>query len=217
VKVPKVIYFFDPLCVTCFSFGPAISALMEKYGSSFYFDIVAGGMVTGGRVGPLSQKSEYLQKKIEAIENTTGVLFGDPYKEVLKEGTVISDSEPPSIAFNVFKSFRPDLRFQIAHSIQQLHFREGRDLNLMKSYFTICERYEVNKFGFMDRFQDPAYRELTQTLFQQVEHWGVKHFPTLMTEEEGELILIQEGYSPLEELESTFLRIVQGQGMHPVN
>lgn len=188
---------------------------MDKYQEGFYFDILASGMVTGNRVGPLSQKSDYLRKKIKALENTTGVLFGDPFKKVLKEGKIISDSLPPSIAFNVFKSFRPDLRFQIAHSIQQLHFRDGKDLNLMKTYFTICEQYEVNKFGFMDRFQDPAYHQLTQTFFQQVEQWGVKHYPTLMIEEDGQMTLVQEGYSPLEELEVNFLRVVQSHGIHP--
>jgi putative protein-disulfide isomerase len=188
---------------------------MDKYQNDYYFDILASGMVTGNRVGPLSQKSDYLQKKIQALENTTGMRFGDPFRKVLKEGKIISDSEPPSIAFNVFKSFRPDLRFQIAHSIQQLHFREGKDLNLMKTYFTVCEQYEVNKFGFMDRFQDPAYHQLTQTLFHQVEQWRVKHYPTLMMEEEGQLTLIQEGYSTPTELETNFLQAVQSHGIHP--
>jgi putative protein-disulfide isomerase len=188
---------------------------MEKYQGDFYFDILAGGMVTGNRVGLLSQKSDYLRKKVEAIENTTGVLFGELYKEVLKEGTMISDSEPPSIAFNVFKSFRPDLRFQLARSIQQLHFREGKDLNLMKSFFNICEQFEINKFGFMDRFQDPAYRQLTLTLFHQVEEWGVRHFPTLMIEKADQRILIQEGYASLEALEGSFLEVVKQEGMYP--
>ena len=129
---------------------------MEKY-PGFLFDIQAGGMVTGNRVGPLSQKSDYLLRKVQAIENTTGTVFGEPYKSAVREGKMISNSEPPSIAFNVFKSFRPDLRFRFAHSIQDLHFRLGKDPNQMKSYFDICEEYGVNKFGFMDRFQDPSY------------------------------------------------------------
>jgi putative protein-disulfide isomerase len=215
VEEPKVIYFFDPLCVTCFSFTPVISELVEKYRGGFYFDILAGGMVTGNRVGPLSQKSDYLLKKIQAIENTTSVKFGDPFKKILKEGTVISDSDPPSIAYNVFKSFRPDLRFQIARGIQQLHFLEGKDLNLMKTYFTICELHEINKFGFMDRFQDTAYHKLTRTLFQQAVNWGVKNFPSLIIEINDQRTLIHEGYASFEKLEITFLKVVQSLGVYP--
>lgn len=181
----------------------------------FYFDILAGGMVTGKRVGPLSLKSDYLLKKIQAIENTTEVRFGDPYKEVLREGSMISDSMPPSIAFNVLKSFRPDLRFQLARSIQQLHLLEGKDLNQMKSYFGICEQFEINKFGFMDRFQDPAYHRLTQTIFQQAKEWGVKHFPTVMAEKTSRRILIQEGYAKSDALEQSFLKVLHQEGMYP--
>ena len=204
----KVIYFFDPLCITCYSFETVISRLVKKFSSDFYFDILSGGMVTGNRVGPLSQKTDYLKKKIAAIENTTGVKFGDAYKNVLEEGTMVSDSEPPSIAFNVFKSFRPDLRFQLAHGIQNLHFWGGKDLNLMKTYFDICDLFEINKFGFMDRFQDPAYKQLTLSTFQQVKDWGIIHFPTISYEKEGQLKLITEGYEPYEKLEKAFLSAI---------
>jgi putative protein-disulfide isomerase len=181
---------------------------MEKYETEYYFDILSGGMVTGNRVGPLSQKSEYLKKKIAAIENTTGINFGDAYKKILEEGSVISNSEPPSIAFNVFKSFRPDLRFQLAHSIQDLHFQRGKDLNQLKTYFDICEEFEINKFGFMDRFQDPAFLQLTHSLFDQVKEWGAKHFPALMLERPNSREVIQVGYSSFEDLEKSFLKVV---------
>ncbi len=201
----KVIYFFDPLCITCFSFEPVLSKLVKKFSSDFYFDILSGGMVTGERVGPLSQKADYLKKKVAAVENTTGIKFGDAYIKVLEEGVIISDSEPPSLAFNVFKSFRPDLRFQLAHSIQRLHYRDGKDLNLMKTYFDICELFEINKFGFMDRYQDPAYKQLTLSTFQQVKERGIVHFPTLMYEKDDQFKLIAEGFEPYDKLESAFL------------
>jgi len=161
-------------------------------------------MVTGNRVGPLSQKSDYLLKKIKAIENTTGIQFGAAYRELLKEGAVISNSEPPSIAFNVFKSFRPDLRFQLAHSIQNLHFQMGKDLNQMKCYFDVCEQFGINKFGFMDRYQDPAYQQLTVSIFEQVKEWGIQHFPVLMLEKSEGRVRIQEGYSTFEDLDRSF-------------
>ncbi|MBR9999640.1 MAG: hypothetical protein KFF73_11750 [Cyclobacteriaceae bacterium] len=209
-----IIYFFDPLCLTCFSFRNVLSALMVKY-RDYHFDILAGGMVTGNRTGPLSQKSDYLLKKVEAIENTTDTRFGDAYKALVAEGTVISNSEPPSIAFNVFKSFRPDLRFHLAYSLQDLHFGLGMDPNLMKSYFNICEEFGINKFGFMDRFQDPAYKQLTWTLFKHAEAWGIKHFPTLMAESDERRLVIQQGYDSLEVLERAFLQTLENLGNEP--
>jgi putative protein-disulfide isomerase len=187
---------------------------MEKY-PGFLFDIQAGGMVTGNRVAPLSQKSDYLLRKVQAIENTTGTVFGEAYKAVVKEGKMISDSEPPSIAFNVFKSFRPDLRFRFAHSIQDLHFRQGKDPNQMKSYFDICEEFGVNKFGFMDRFQDPAYKQLTRDVFDQTEARGIRNFPSLVAEHEGRQYMIQQGYDAIETVEQSFLRVMKEAGIHP--
>jgi putative protein-disulfide isomerase len=207
VEGVQIIYFFDPLCLTCYSFRNVLTALMEKY-PDYHFDILAGGMVTGNRVGPLSQKSDYLLKKVQAIENTTGVRFGKAYRAAVKHGKIISDSEPPSIAFNVFKSFRPDLRFQLAHSIQDRHFRLGKDPNQMKNYFDICDEYGVNKFGFMDRFQDPAYQKLTRSIFEQTEAWGVRHFPTLVAEKDAGHLVIHQGYDPVEIVEKSFLRVL---------
>jgi putative protein-disulfide isomerase len=189
---------------------------MEKY-SDYPFDILAGGMVTGNRKGPLSQKSDYLLKKVQAIENTTGIRFGEAYKAAVKEGKIISDSEPPSIAFNVFKSFRPDLKFQLAHSIQDLHFRLGKDPNQMKNYFSVCEEFGVNKFGFMDRFQDPAYQQLTLSIFEQTEAWGIRHFPTLVAKNDAGQLVIHQGYDPVEVVEQSFLRVLGEAGIHPGN
>ena len=185
---------------------------MEKY-SDLYFEILSGGMVTGNRVGPLSQKSDYLLKKVEAIENTTNARFGEAYKEAVKEGSIISDSEPPSIAFNVFKSFRPDLRFSLAHRVQDLLFRQGKDPNLMKSYFDICDEFGINKYGFMERFSDPVYRDLTRGIFRKAEEWGIRNFPTLMLERDGGPVVIQSGYDVLEIVDKAFLKVVGTTGI----
>ncbi len=194
MKKPRIIYFFDPLCITCYSFAPVIRKIIDNYGKSIDLDLITGGMVTGNRVGPVAQKAEYLKKKIAALENTTETRFGDDYKKLIDKGAFISDSTPPSIAWVVFRSFRPDLRFEIAHDIQEAHYRDGKDLNGLRTYFDICEKHGINKHGFMERFQDPAFKKITLDLFKYARDEKVEQFPSLRLESPEGLKPVLRGY-----------------------
>jgi putative protein-disulfide isomerase len=158
-------------------------------------------MVTGNRVGPVSQKADYLKKKIAAIENTTEARFGDKFKKLLDRGEYISDSLPPSIAWNVLVSFRHDIRFELAHAIQDAHYRDGWDLNNIRPYFLICETFGINKRGFMNKYQDPAYKSLTISEFKKTKKLGVENFPALMLRADDRMVLISKGYVKPDEFE----------------
>ncbi len=166
-------------------------------------------MVTGNRVVPVSQKAGYLRKKAEAIENSHGVEFGQAFRDLLEEGNFISDSTPPSIAFNVFKSIRPEQQFELARAIQKAHYIEGKDLNNIKVYLRIAEAFPINKRAFLDRYHDPVYRKITEDSFRLTEDLGVDHFPTMMLESAEEKRVFSKGYKSLKELEASFEEIAQ--------
>jgi putative protein-disulfide isomerase len=211
----KIIYVFDPLCGWCYGFTPILNRLRNELGNKFPFDILAGGMVTANLVGPISQRRDYLKKRIPDIERITGVKFGEKYLELLEAGKYISNSEPPCIAYNVFKSFRPDLAFELSEDIHHLYYVQGKDLNSIRAYLDLAEKYEISKHGFMERFQEESYKRNTLQLFEMIKGWGVKGFPSLIFQRATEIRIFMKGYEPYGNVIASLDRIIVMSDQEP--
>jgi putative protein-disulfide isomerase len=197
----NIIYIWDPLCSWCYGFTPVIHDLRKKFELDFNFELISGGLATGEKIKPISEKAEYIKKKLPDIERIGGVKFGEKYIHLLEAGTYITDSLPPALAFNVLRSFRADLAFEIAFQIHSAHFQEGKDLNNIKVYLEISEKFEINKHGFMERYEDPAYRKLTEGDFNITHSWGIEKYPTLIIKNENGIDVICKGYTAYLEIE----------------
>jgi len=210
VNKQKIIYAFDPLCGWCFGFNAVIKKLKEEYSEQLEFEIKSGGLVIGNRICKISEKAKYLKKSLPSVERISGIKFGEKFLKLLDEGEYVSNSFPPSIAFNVFKSFRPDLAFDIAHAIQKTHYVDGMDLNNIRPYFKVAEQFGVNKFGFMDRYEDPMYERFTEEDFELVKSWGATHYPAILLERKKKVEMVVEGYINYETLKEDFEDIIGG-------
>jgi putative protein-disulfide isomerase len=207
----KIIYAFDPLCSWCYGFHSTFIQLKKEFDLELDFELKSGGLIVGKRIGAISEKAKYLKKSIPDVERITGVKFGEKYLKLLDEGSYISNSIPPSIAFNVLKSFRPDLDFEIGHAIQKAYYQEGKDLNSIRPYFDIAEEFEINKFGFMERYQDPIFETQTLEEFELVKSWGADNYPAILLQDEnGEVEPVSEGYVKYETLLEDFKDIAIG-------
>jgi putative protein-disulfide isomerase len=209
VNKQKIIYAFDPLCGWCFGFHKVIIRLREAFHEPFDFEIKSGGLVIGNRICKISEKAKYLKKSMPNVERISGVKFGEKFIQLLDEGTYISNSIPPSIAFNVFKSFRPDLAFDIAHAIQRVHYIDGMDLNNIRPYFKVAEQFDIHKYGFMERYEDPMYERFTLEEFDLVKGWGANHYPAILLERNKEVEMVSEGYVNYDTLKEDFLDIIE--------
>ena len=183
--------------------------LKEAYGTQLDFEIKSGGLVIGNRICKISEKAKYLKKSLPDVERISGISFGEKFHKLLDDGKYISNSIPPSIAFNVFKSFRADLAFDIAHAIQKTHYIDGMDLNNIRPYFKVCEQFGVNKFGFMERYEDPMYERFTHEDFDLVKGWGAKNYPAVLLAKDKEIEMVSEGYVNYDALKEDFEDILK--------
>ena len=207
----KIIYAFDPLCGWCFGFHQVIKRLKDEFEKHLEFEIKSGGLVIGNRICEISEKAKYLKKSIPDVERISGIKFGEKFIQLLDDGKYISNSIPPSIAFNVLKSFRPDLAFDIAYAIQRAHYIDGMDLNNIRPYFKVAEQFDIHKYGFMERFEDPMYERFTKEEFDLVKGWGANHYPAILHERDRETEMVSEGYVNYSILKDDFKDIVKGE------
>jgi putative protein-disulfide isomerase len=196
----KIIYVWDPLCGWCYAFKGVISRLVDEFSPVFDIEIISGGMAVGEKVLPVSEKAVYIKKRLPDVERIGGVKFGAKYIRLLDEGTAISDSLPPSIAFKVFISFREDLSLEWTRLIQEALFDVGKDLNNIKVYLEIAEMHDVNKFAFMDRYGDPAFRKSAEDDFSMARFWGVNQFPSLVIQKGIRTEILKKGYATYDEI-----------------
>lgn len=204
----KFIYLYDPLCGWCYGFS---SHLMEfhKANEQVPIEVFSGGMVVGSRVGPLSQMAQYIKDALKRVESLSGVRFGENFMANLNNGSeVIFDSEPPSRAGLIFKEFSAHQELDIAHAIQDIIYKEGKDPNLSSSYHSIAKYIGMTPENFDEYFSSHAFSLGVQDEFSYVQKFGVSGYPTLLYYTNSQYYLLSNGFTKTENLERTYKSIL---------
>ncbi|WP_245553794.1 DsbA family protein [Cytophaga aurantiaca] len=208
----KLIYIYDPLCGWCYGFGPVAEKIEQNYSETVDLEIISGGMIMGDRIAPVGNMAEYILSAIPRLQKTTGVTFGAPYIELLKEGTYVTSSEKPSVALCVYKSFKADRRVEFAHSIQKSFFVEAKDLNQDSVYANIAAKFGIDREQFLTRMQEPEYLKQAHAEFKRAADLGVTGFPTLLQKQQTGYVKLSEGYTSYESIEKHLQKQLKSEG-----
>lgn len=206
---PTLLYVYDALCGWCYGFSPVIRQLYERYGDQIDFTVLSGGMITGNRIGPLSQMRAYIQGAYKTVEERTGIRFGDGYLNgLLLKDDYISDSTRPGAAMTLFKAILPDRAIQFAADLQRAHHFDGMDLNVDANYGPLVESYGIDPEEFVAHIGDEAILQQTEQEFGLVASYGINGFPSVIVGNGDQLYLVARGYLPYEALEANVLRAI---------
>jgi len=196
----EIIYVFDVLCGWCFGFSPVMQEFYKKH-PDLKFTVISGGLVTGSRVGPMSNMASYIEKAIPGLEKTTGVKVGEEFKRQLKLGVRIQNSLTPAIALCILKEMLPDKQVQLAHALQQIYFVAGKDLENEDTYAEVAKSFDLDEVEFRRKMADPRYENMATGEFEQAQKWGITGFPAVILNRGDSLIAISNGYTTFSELE----------------
>lgn len=200
-KKISLLYVYDPLCGWCYGFGPVIEQISRNYQTTVDIEIISGGMVMGDRIQPVGAMSSYILESIPRLERMSGVTFGEPYKELIKEGSYVTSSEKPSIALCVFKSFKNTDAIAFSHAIQKSYFVEAKDLNQDSTYANLATQFGIDKKVFLSRMQDSVFFNLAHAEFNRANALKVTGFPTLFEKTETGFAIITEGFTNYQSVE----------------
>ena len=205
---PTLLYVMDPLCGWCYGFSPVVMKLQERYEAVMDFRVVPGGMVTGTRVEPVSEKADYILQAYKRVEEMTGVKFGDPYLDRLREGSTISASEPPCRALHLFFTLHPDKAVEYAHQLQRAIYLDGYDWNDGETYSHLARLFGLDAKDFMKQWESEEARYAVQQEFQWVQAAGINGFPCVVVEKSEQYYLVSQGYRPLEDMEAVIEKVL---------
>lgn len=195
----KLIYVMDPLCGWCYGNYRNTLQTAETY-KDIPFEIIPGGMWAGANVRKQSkQMAAYFIKHDEQIAKLTGTAFGEDYFKFINAQEVLLDSEIPSRAIVTVQQFWPEKNVTFAAAVQKERYFYGKDLNLDLTYQEILDSLGIDKEVFFKHFHSPEMKAATQAAFAKAADYAMS-YPTLLLDTGSELLLIEQGYSSLEEI-----------------
>ena len=174
----------------------------------FSYTVLSGGMVTGSRVGPLSQIAPYIREGVQRVEDLSGVKFGSAFLQDLHgEGKSHMDSLPPTKAFIILKEAHPNHAVKLAHAIQAIFYSDGLDLNLASSYEHLCKEIGFDVAEFNKKFESMEYQLAAKDEFNEVSRYGVSGYPTVVVRFGQQYYMLGHGFAKHEQLSETLKRI----------
>lgn len=201
-KPIKIIYVYDALCGWCYGFSPVLKECYEKHKNEFEFEVLSGGMMIGDRVGSINDIAPYIKSAYHTVENTTGVKFGEAYLRVLEDGSMVLNSEMPSIALSLFKQYFPDQSVLFAHEIQNALYFDGRDPSEIETYRYIAVNHGIDPDEFEVKMNLESSKEAAYYDFALAKQLRVESFPAVLIQSsETGFYLIAKGYTDSATLE----------------
>jgi putative protein-disulfide isomerase len=208
----KLLYVYDPLCGWCYGFGPVAEKIGKNFSNAVELEIISGGMVMGDRIAPVGNMAGYILDAIPRLQRTTGVSFGQPYIELLKEGSYVTSSEKPSVALCVYKSFKTERSVEFAYTIQKSFFMEARDLNQDSLYADLAKAFGIDHNTFLLRMKDSTYLKQAHAEFKRAADLGVTGFPTLLQKQTNGYTKLTEGYTDYTSIEKHLNKYLKSEG-----
>jgi putative protein-disulfide isomerase len=206
----RIIYVYDALCGWCYGFSKVIHACYENHRDKFDFEVLSGGMMIGERTGPIDQIAPYIKTAYKTVEETTGIKFGEPYLKHIQDGMMILNSEKPSIALSVFKSYFPEKAVAFAHDLQDSHYFEGHDYNDDHLYRYLAVNYGIDPDEFNQKMSQEAFKEAAYYDFALAKQLSVTSYPAVLIQAaEDSFYLIAKGYTDLDTLEERIVNVLK--------
>lgn len=190
----RLVYGFDPLCGWCFGFAPALRTLRGSF-PELSIQLRMGGLVTGAKVRPYAEMSDYIQNASSRLQSVTGVTLGSAFKSnILSDPKIIASSIPPCDVLLQVRAAFPDRVLDFAEALQAAHFRDGMDLNATETYTRI-----VDALGIDLKLEVPAPGMIRAALmdeFSGSRTLGLTSFPTLLAVSDDGPSALPVSYDP---------------------
>jgi putative protein-disulfide isomerase len=193
----RIIYVGDPMCSWCYGFGNEVSTFIGNH-PEIPFEMVMGGLRPDGTESVSSLK-DFLKEHWEEIHQRTGL----PFKYDILDEEMLYNTEPACRAVVVFSQMWPDKTMDFFKAVQQSFYRDNLSPLVLETYLGLLDEFGLDKREFKKKFESADGLLDTHAHFQRAEKLGVRSFPTLLIEVNGEILILARGYTTAENLEKT--------------
>jgi putative protein-disulfide isomerase len=198
-KQGKIIYFGDPMCSWCWGISDNIEKIKNKYNKTFGFEMVMGGLRSGGDEIWSDELKDFLKHHWKQVNSISGQPFDYGF---FSRNTFDYNTEPACRAVRIIRDMAPELEFDFYKEIQYKFYAENEDPKTSDFYRSICAGLKIPFKAFRPLFLSSVYCDLVEVDFKKARDYGVRGFPTVMIETNDQQIVICNGFSTFEEMDN---------------
>ncbi len=203
---PSIIYIGDPMCSWCYGFAPEVSKVKDAF-PDYDFRLILGGLRPGGKETN-KELGAFLDHHWKDVEKRTKQPFN---YDILKDETLVYDTEPACRAVVVARSMKPELELEFFKSVQSLFYVDGKNMRVADSYLGLAKEYGLDESKFVELFESDEMKKQTMADFQLSASMGIRGFPSMVFRYGGQYYLIANGYQVSESLISTIQEITSSK------
>lgn len=194
-KKMKIVYIGDPMCSWCYGISNELIAVKEAFEDQLGFDVIVGGLRPGGGDEWNAEFKGFLKHHWEEVNTRSGMPFG--YK-LFERDAFLYDTEPSCRAVVIARELNEDKTMIFFKMVQKGFYLENRDPKDVDFYKEICTATGIDFAVFKTKFEDPRYKAKTVEDFQYSAKVGVRSFPTVLFQKDGQLYPIAQGFATKE-------------------
>lgn len=183
---PRVVYVTDAYCGWCYGFAPKLHAFYEANRAEVPFHVVSGGLFAADRRRPIREYG-HIAEANERIARLTGVRFGEPYQELLREGSFVLDSEAAAAGLAALRDQAPEWGIELVGAMQTAFYGEGRSLSDPETFAAIANGFGLNAEHATRFMVGDEGRAAAQEDFAAAAALGVDSYPTLLLVKDGQV------------------------------
>ena len=184
-------YVADPMCSWCWGFSPVLESIRQEYRDRLTIKLVMGGLRPGSTEPITPEKRAEILHHWHNVQQMTGQPF--KFEGALPEG-FIYDTEPACRAV-VSASFIDSSRtFPLLAAIQRAFYVEQTDVTRAAILTELAADVGIPAASFSQVFASGAAKRATQQHFHQAIQWGVRGFPSIISQDAEVYYFLASGY-----------------------
>lgn len=194
----KLYYIFDSYCGWCYGFESILKPFVEAH-PELEVTALSGGLFMDGH--PLSA-FPYMSDTNKRIAEMFGVVFGQPYQNLLETGNMVPNSNDAAIGFGLLRDFLPKKEHvNLASKMHEAFYLNGKSLSDVETIKSIAESYDLPADKIAEEFIRISTEGKYHPDFYEARRFGVTSFPTLLVEINGNYYDLKGSAITLNDLE----------------
>ncbi|MFC7298065.1 DsbA family protein [Herminiimonas aquatilis] len=201
----KLIFVGDPMCSWCYGFGKEMTALAKLH-PELPLEIVVGGLRAGATDVLDDAGKSFRLTHWARVEEASGLPFNR--EGLMARKNFVYDTEPICRAVVAARIIAPDAdllavfrALQNGFYVDAVDTTDGRVLARLASDALRKEGHSVDISAFYKVWEADSTIALAKKDFARARSLGVRSFPALLLENNGQIQTISPGYAHVEELE----------------
>jgi putative protein-disulfide isomerase len=206
----RLYYFADPMCSWCYGFAPVFDKLRAAYARDLDIRLVMGGLRPGTLAEPMTPaRARLMRQHWREVAKLTSQPFED---DIFKREDFVYDTEPAAKAVVTMELIQPSEAYTYYHEIQRGFYAHSQDITAPDVLANFARRCGVEKAQFLEAFHSETAHKETWGQFTFSASLGVKGFPALVLEEDGEFMLVMRGYMPFAQISEILAKALEAPG-----